>query len=66
MNLKNRIDKIEKTLNAGGGVKFEWIEPDENGEYPPATPGAKVITLQWDSQDAPPAEDRREPRRPLP
>lgn len=48
MNLKKRIDKIEKTLNASGGVRLEWNEPDENGNYPPVEPGTKVIVLNWE------------------
>ena len=56
MNLKNRIEKIEQALHAGGGVKIEWIEPDENGNFPPPTPGAKIIDLSALWAEPPDAE----------
>ena len=53
MNLKNRTARIEDALHARGGVRLEWIEPDENGNYPPPSPGAKVIEIKWIEDPAP-------------
>jgi len=52
MNLKNRIERIEKAINASGGVRLEWIEQDENGEFPPVQPGEMRINLEWDAEPA--------------
>jgi len=52
MSIKQRISRAEKALNKGQDqVIFEWVEPDENGNYPPLAPGTKVIDLNhaWEN-----------------
>jgi hypothetical protein len=53
MNAKARIKRAESALSSAGGVKLIWVEPDENGNFPPAPPGSQTITIKWDTNDNP-------------
>ena len=58
MSIKQRITRAEKALNKGRDqIIFEWVEPDENGNFPPLAPGTKVIEIKWtDGPDNEPAQ----------
>lgn len=53
MDYKKRMDRIENKITAAGGVKLVWVEPDENGNFPPDPPGSQTITIKWDPNDNP-------------
>ena len=47
MDYNKRMDRIENKITAAGGVKLVWVEPDENGNFPPDPPGSQTITIKW-------------------
>ena len=51
MNIKERIKKAENALQAGDGIRLEWIEPDEKGEFLPVRPGEIRINLKWEPEN---------------
>lgn len=48
MSAKARIKRAEKALKPKEQIEIIWLEPDENGNYPPPRPGEKVINLKWE------------------
>jgi len=50
MSAKQRIKRIEAAIKPKEQLEIIWLEPDENGNYPPVPPGTKVIELKWDHE----------------
>jgi len=50
MNAKARIKRAEAALKPASEVKYIWLEPDENGEFPPVQPGEIRINLEWEPE----------------
>jgi len=48
VNAKSRIKRIENATKPKEQLEFIWLEQDENGNFPPAPPGSKVIEVKWE------------------